>query len=329
MKFRLVFSVVALFMSFQSTAYAVTVRDATYTTKNAGKVVFNHGVHITKKGMINNCRACHDAIFDLKKKKHYSMADMGKGKSCGACHDGKRAFATADCVRCHQTKEIIYKIKSTGPTGFSHKRHLAASPDCTKCHPSTFAAGPNKHFTMADLEKGKSCGACHNGKQAFGVDTCVTCHPVKDITYKVKETGTTHFSHKFHIEVAGCAACHPKLYLPNQHNKRVGMAAMAKGKSCGACHNSKDAFPVKDCAKCHPSRELTFEEKSTGNVVFSHKLHTSLYTCADCHIQMFQTTRSSVKVSMLDMEKGKSCGACHDGKTAFSVKEKCEACHKM
>jgi c(7)-type cytochrome triheme protein len=107
------------------------------------------------------------------------------------------------------------------------------------------------------------------------------------------------------------------------------MAAMDKGKSCGACHNSKDAFSVKDCGKCHPSGELTFEEKSTGNVVFSHKLHTNIYTCADCHIQTFQTTRSSVKVSMLEMEKGKSCGACHDGKTAFSVKEKCESCHKM
>jgi c(7)-type cytochrome triheme protein len=329
MKCRLIFSTLAMLLLFQSAAFAVTVRDAVYNTKNAGKVVFNHGVHINKKGMTNNCRACHDALFDLKNKKHYSMAEMEKGKSCGACHDGKKAFPINKCASCHQTKEIVYKVKSTGPTGFSHKLHLAKSADCGICHPSIFAAGANKRFTMADMKKGKSCGACHNGKKAFGVDACVTCHPVKEITYKVKETGPTHFSHKIHIEVAECDKCHPKLYSPNQQNRRVGMAAMEKGKSCGACHNTKQAFSVKDCSKCHPARELVFEDKTAGNVIFSHKFHTSLYTCADCHTRLYQTARSKVKVSMQEMEQGKSCGGCHDGKTAFSVKEKCESCHKM
>jgi c(7)-type cytochrome triheme protein len=31
---------------------------------------------------------------------------------------------------------------------------------------------------------------------------------------------------------------------------------------------------------------------------------------------------------MKQMEKGKSCGACHDGKKAFSVKGECAKCHK-
>jgi c(7)-type cytochrome triheme protein len=30
---------------------------------------------------------------------------------------------------------------------------------------------------------------------------------------------------------------------------------------------------------------------------------------------------------MKQMEKGKSCGACHDGKKAFSVKGDCAKCH--
>jgi c(7)-type cytochrome triheme protein len=107
------------------------------------------------------------------------------------------------------------------------------------------------------------------------------------------------------------------------------MADMEKGKSCGACHNSKQAFSVKECSKCHPTGELLFEEKSTGNIIFSHKSHTALYSCGDCHATIFKTARSTVKVSMQEMEKGKSCGGCHDGKTAFSVKDKCESCHKM
>lgn len=312
-----------------SAAFAVTVRDVVFDTGNAGRVVFNHGRHLAQKGMVNNCRACHDALFDLKKKKHYSMADMEKGKSCGVCHDGRKAFALSGCARCHQTRDVVYKVKATGPTRFSHKAHLVASPACTACHPALFAAGPNRHVTMADMKKGKSCGACHNGKKAFGIDRCVSCHPVKEITYKVKETGPTRFSHKTHTEFAECGACHPKLFAPNQKNRRVGMAAMAQGKSCGACHDAKQAFAVKECSKCHPTRELQFEEKSTGNVPFSHTFHTGLYSCGDCHAKLFDTTRGTKKVTMQQMEAGKSCGGCHDGKTAFSVKERCEACHKM
>ncbi len=329
MKYGLTFFIPALILLVASGSLAVTIRDVSYVTKNAGKVVFLHGDHINKKGLSNNCRACHDAIFDLKNKKHYAMADMKKGKSCGACHDGKKSFSVGECARCHQTKEITYKVKVTGPTVFSHNAHIAASADCGVCHPSLFAAGPNKRYTMKDMEKGKSCGACHNGRKAFALDACLRCHPVREITYQVKETGPTHFSHKIHLGVYGCASCHPKPYSPNRKNSPVGMAAMEKGASCGACHNARQAFSVKECSKCHPVRELVFEDKDAGNVTFSHKFHTGLYSCGDCHTSIFKTTRSTVKVSMKEMEGGKSCGGCHDGKAAFSVKEKCESCHKM
>ena len=227
MKCRRIFSSLALLLLFQGTAFAVNVRDVVFTTRNTGTVVFSHGSHMNKPGMTRNCRACHDAIYDLKKKKRHTMADMHKGRSCGACHDGQKTFSLEECARCHQTREIRYKVKATGPTGFSHKAHLAKSADCGVCHPSVFAAGHNKRFTMADMEKGRSCGACHNGKKAFGLDACVTCHPVEEITFKVKETGPTQFSHKSHLEVAGCAKCHPGLYAPDRKNRRVGMAAMA------------------------------------------------------------------------------------------------------
>lgn len=329
MKSGRIVSALILLMIFQSAAYAVTVRDVVYQTKNAGKVVFSHTGHISRKGMTNDCRVCHDGIFNLKKKKHATMAAMEKGASCGACHDGKRAFGLKECARCHQTREITYKVKATGPTGFSHTSHLATSGDCGVCHPALFAAGPNKRSSMKDMEKGKSCGACHNGRKAFGLAACVRCHPAGEITYKVKETGPTHFSHKTHIEVEKCGACHPKLYAPNRKNRRVGMAAMEKGLSCGFCHNARQAFSVKECLRCHPAGELLFEEKSTGNVVFSHTSHTGLYRCGDCHTSIYGTNRSRLKVSMQEMEKGRSCGACHEGKTAFNVSEKCESCHKL
>ncbi|MDD2899529.1 MAG: cytochrome c3 family protein [Desulfuromonadaceae bacterium] len=329
MKCHLIFFIISVSLSFQNVAYAVTVRDAVFSTRQAGKVVFKHDDHIYMKETINNCRACHDVLFDLKKKKKYSMADMEKGRSCGACHTGTKAFALKECVRCHRTKEITYNVRATGPTEFSHRSHLVSSPNCTVCHPAVFAAGANKRFTMAAMEKGKSCGACHNGTKAFGLSNCVKCHPVKEITFAVKETGPTQFSHKTHLAVTTCAACHPKLYIPNQKNRRVGMAAMEKGKSCGACHNSKQAFSVKECSRCHPTQELNYKDTGAGAVVFSHRSHTGLYSCSDCHTKLFKTTGNRVKVSMQVMEAGKSCGGCHDGKTAFDVKEKCDSCHKM
>ena len=329
MKYRVSLFVTVFFLLLQCNCFAISVRDVVYTPKNSGKVVFSHGEHITKKDMNKNCRACHDAIFDIKKKKRSTMADMAKGQSCGACHTGGKVFSLAECARCHQSKEIVFNVKATGPTRFSHKSHLAASVDCGVCHPTLFKTVSTKRFTMADMKKGKSCGACHNGKKAFSVDTCVTCHPVKEITYQVKETGPTHFSHSVHLSVAQCSECHPKTYSPTQKNKRVGMAAMTQGKSCGMCHNAKQAFSVKECSKCHPVRELKYEEKSTGDVLFSHTFHTGLYTCTDCHSSLYKTARSTAKISMTEMEKGKSCGQCHDGKSAFSVKEKCEVCHKM
>jgi len=34
-------------------------------------------------------------------------------------------------------------------------------------------------------------------------------------------------------------------------------------------------------------------------------------------------------MTMEQMSAGESCGACHDGSTAFSVDESCDTCHAM
>ncbi len=330
MKLRWI-ALTALIMCYSISAMALDIKDKTFATENAGKVVFSHAKHLKKKNAKSaniSCKACHND--DMKKNVSYTMAQMEQGKSCGQCHNGKKAFALAKCSACHKVKDITFKVKETGPVLFKHSVHLQKKSECGECHNTLFKTGANPRVTMAAMEKGKSCGACHNGKKAFGIDKCASCHPVKEITFKVKETGPTLFSHKFHVEVAGCDKCHPKLYTPNSQNKPVGMAAMEKGKSCGACHNSKDAFAVKECSKCHPTKELVFESKNFGPAKFSHKFHVGMYSCKDCHTSLYNTVRSKTVVSMRKMEEGKSCGSCHDGKTAFTVKDdKCGTCHKM
>ena len=233
-------------------AHAVDLKNITFATDNAGKVIFSHKNHIRQKKMAHNCKACHDTIYPFKVKASYTMADMEKGKSCGACHDGQSAFALKECARCHQANEITFAVQATGPTRFSHKKHLAAEPDCAACHPALFAAGHNKPATMAEMKQGKSCGACHNGKMAFSIDNCTSCHPVKDRIYAIKGGGNVTFSHGFHTGRYQCGTCHTRLYAISHSKSKVSMKTMEKGRSCGACHDGKAAFSVKaNCASCH------------------------------------------------------------------------------
>lgn len=156
---------------------AITIKNITYTTKNAGTVVFDHGFHLKQASINNNCKACHSEIFDMKNRSHATMAEMEKGKSCGACHNGKKAFNVQECVRCHQTRDITFSVKDAGKVLFSHKTHTTRNA-CSDCHTKIFPLSKTKKpVTMAEMEKGKSCGACHDNKKAFSVAAyCAECH---------------------------------------------------------------------------------------------------------------------------------------------------------
>ncbi len=140
-------------------------------TDNVGQVVFSHSRHGTR------CNECHPKIFKKKaNSNHVSMKAMEHGKSCGACHNGRKAFSvTGDCITCH-AGDILFKEESTGNVSFSHEVHIGMF-GCDDCHPDLFAAqrGVN-NATMEDMEGGASCGACHDGSGAFSIEECETCH---------------------------------------------------------------------------------------------------------------------------------------------------------
>lgn len=234
-------------------AEAIELKDITYNTENAGKVVFSHKKHLEKKARRDplQCKGCHENGKKAPEKSN--MAGMEKGKSCGACHNGRAAFSVALCVNCHKVREITINVKQTGPVQFSHQKHLKKSPDCAACHNKLFKTARNAPVGMAAMGKGESCGACHNGKSAFPLADCQKCHPYRDKSYKVKDAGNVHFSHKAHMEMSfTCTDCHDAVYKPGKGNPKVSMSKMEEGKSCGACHDGKKAFTVKaSCATCH------------------------------------------------------------------------------
>jgi c(7)-type cytochrome triheme protein len=335
MKRALTIALAGLVGLMTSQAGAIDLKDISYDTKEAGKVVFSHSRHLAKKGQRGtpafSCATCHTGN---KTKRRYTMEDMYKGESCGACHNGKQAFDAHECSKCHQVKEVVYQVKETGPTPFSHTKHLAKVKDCAACHTRLYKTGKNPAVSMAEMEKGKSCGFCHNGKAAFGVDKCSRCHKSPELTYSTPPVPKAVFSHAFHTQAYSCKDCHTNIVKPDMKgNKRISMAAMEKGQSCGACHNGKTAFSVKgDCAKCHTGFKLpanmTFKN-SKGTIIghFSHGFHTAAYQCSDCHTRLYPYGNGK-RITMKEMEKGASCGACHDGRSAFSVKGDCLKCHK-
>jgi c(7)-type cytochrome triheme protein len=339
-QFRTV-TIVLLALLLTAPLAAKETKDISYSFKNADPVVFSHDLHLPKYN--NNCKVCHNAIYNLKTRIRFTMADMEKSKSCGGCHSGAKAFSVADekeCVRCHKGKprNVTYRMKGATDVVFSHSLHIDKSGGkCRSCHNGKVITGRDKNVKMSEMENGRTCGACHNGKGAFTVaGNCTRCHKgyqPGEITFKLKGITNAVFSHKYHLGMYQCTDCHTATFPYKTGQLRATMHQMEQGKSCGACHNGKDAFSSSgECERCHGGFKpapITFTNDG-GEVKFNHAFHLNLYKCKDCHTGLFPFKAGVKKATMTDMEKGASCGGCHnDGKDAFSVKGSCEKCHKI
>lgn len=61
--------------------------------------LFNHESH----SKIFACKECHPKIFLMKAgNAHISMKGIDAGEYCGACHNGKKAFPSSECNKCHK-----------------------------------------------------------------------------------------------------------------------------------------------------------------------------------------------------------------------------------
>jgi len=152
---------------------------------------------------------------------------------------------------------------------------------------------------------------------------------VNKIEIQTKTVGKVVFTHSLHG--THCNACHPKIFVKKNNSNHVSMKAMERGKSCGACHNGKRAFTVKaNCTKCHAG-DIRYRNAEVGDVVFPHSTHIEMYGCDECHPALFVARQGAnrERLTMEAMEGGESCGACHDGSTAFGVADACDSCHQM
>ena len=99
---KIVFGVVVIAVAASMAFAVVGGGDITFDVAKGGNVTFSHDNHVAGAGL--NCTDCHDSLYVTKEKhKAVSMAQMQKGKSCGTCHNGEKAFdVKANCNNCHK-----------------------------------------------------------------------------------------------------------------------------------------------------------------------------------------------------------------------------------
>lgn len=90
----------------------------------------------------------------------------------GLCVGSLLAYAVPDRVRIPRVNE------NAGPLPqavFSHRGH--SQYQCYTCHPSMFPQA-RLGFTHEQMDAGRYCGQCHNGKAASAVsgNPCEACH---------------------------------------------------------------------------------------------------------------------------------------------------------
>ena len=74
-------------------------------------------------------------------------------------------------------KTLVWQGGGAGPVVFEGREHAEEGYGCKDCHPGLFSMKKGASaMTMAAMNKGQFCGACHNGKITFSTNNQAKCH---------------------------------------------------------------------------------------------------------------------------------------------------------
>ena len=200
-----------------------------------------------------------------------------------------------------------HKIK---PVLFPHWSHRIKYA-CRVCHLEldfSFYLN-NTEITEEDNRNGLFCGACHNGKEAFGhtKDNCDKCHIGNIPLDKEKfEKVTADFQ---------------KAPFGNKVDW-VSAVIFSQIKPKYSLQNEKPELRM----NYRERLELKAEWLSVSPAIFPHDVHTQLLDCANCHPDIFHIKKKTTPHFKMEyILKGRFCGVCHL-KVAFPIND-CERCH--
>ena len=223
------------------------------------------------------------------------------------------------------------KEKGVSPVLYPHWLHRTLFA-CKVCHNDIFKMDRwANEITMDKIKGGELCGTCHNDKIAFGVkeDNCIKCHMAG-----TPEGEHLHNLNKLDHEKIKAAAervggeWNPENMtdgkLPLDRFGFINWVEMDKK------NVYKPLLSLKEGEKNEIlDNEIVFESTSTfvQNVLFSHKVHSTLIKCDSCHPEIFKKELGKNKTKMKAISQGRYCGHCH-GKVSFTFKD-CMRCHKV
>lgn len=193
------------------------------------------------------------------------------------------------------------------PVSFSHWTHRTRYT-CRVCHDELefdMAAGSSE-IDCNDVKNGRYCGACHNGKLAFGrEENCGYCHN-GDIAFRSDQFAA------FTLELT-----------PDEFGNQIDWSQMMRRGQIEPQNYLND-----------PPAAASFDktlklEAAWGRIppaIFSHKEHNQWVGCDTCHPDLFKIKKQGTEhFAMARILKGEFCGYCHL-KVAFPINA-CERCH--
>ncbi len=211
--------------------YGTILMDRASTQAGVKPVVFVHWRHRARY----SCRVCHFELeFALKTgATGITEEDNRHGMYCGACHDGKTAFAVTEedsCARCHAGK-----IRSDRKAFQRFAEDLPQAPY------------GNRIDWVAAEGILKPRYALYTKEQPIQFQ--------KKLVLQAEWLGIPPavFPHGVHEVFLDCGNCHPEVFnIKKKTTKHFEMRYILQGEFCGACHLTV-AFPLDDCRRCHPA----------------------------------------------------------------------------
>ena len=202
---------------------------------------------------------------------------------------------------------------------------------CKVCHNGIFMMRRwVNEISQKEIEAGKQCGICHNGKIAFdGRRNCRRCH-IAGTQASERLRDPDRIDHREVKEVAeriGAEWNYERLPDGKIPRDRFGFIDWLALKEKGVFR------PISSLSK--GSKEEVRDNKilfitkgaSVKNVLFDHKIHSSWIDCSACHPMIFKDRLGENEIWMKDMADGESCGHCH-GKVSFTFAD-CLRCHSQ
>ncbi len=214
----------------------------------------------------------------------------------------------------------VSEKNNIAPVVFNHWLHRAQY-SCRVCHVDLkFALKANgSGITEGANNKGQFCGACHNGKDAFGPEdkgispgkskkNCDRCH-----SYGKKVKFDKHF-YEYTKDLPRARFGNGVNWMKAEEDNMLSLKDEIKGIS-----------EKRAAVEIPADSELLPKEQAMPHILFSHKKHAVWNGCELCHPSPFEEKAGKTRFTMEQIFGGKYCGTCH-GKVSFPTLD-CQRCH--